>query len=63
MTVFLVDKQPGFGATAPGVTIPGKIEKMGYRGVETTEMVLDEAGWPSTRSSVARRVAARASTR
>ena len=43
MTVFLVDKQPGFGATAPGVTIPGKIEKMGYRGVETTEMVLDGA--------------------
>ena len=43
MTVFLVDKQPGFGATAPGVTILGKIEKMGYRGVETTEMVLDGA--------------------
>src|SRR5690348_15263228 len=41
MTTFLVDKQPGFGETAPGLTIPGKIDKMGYKGVETTEMVLD----------------------
>jgi alkylation response protein AidB-like acyl-CoA dehydrogenase len=41
MTTFLVDKEPGFGETAPGLTIPGKIEKMGYKGVETTEMVLD----------------------
>src|SRR6201995_1012015 len=41
MTTFLLEKQPGFGETAPGLTIPGKIEKMGYKGVETTEMVLD----------------------
>lgn len=41
MTTFLLEKQPGFGETAAGLTIPGKIEKMGYKGVETTEMVLD----------------------
>jgi alkylation response protein AidB-like acyl-CoA dehydrogenase len=42
MTTFLLEKEPGFGETAPGLTIPGKIEKMGYKGVETTEMVLDD---------------------
>ncbi|GAB3068860.1 acyl-CoA dehydrogenase family protein [Pedococcus soli] len=41
MTTFLVEKEPGFGETAQGVTIPGKIEKMGYKGVDTTELVLD----------------------
>jgi alkylation response protein AidB-like acyl-CoA dehydrogenase len=41
MTTFLIEKQPGFGETRPGLTIPGKIDKMGYKGVETTEMVLD----------------------
>ena len=41
MTTFLLEKEPGFGETAPGLTIPGKIEKMGYKGVETTEMMLD----------------------
>jgi alkylation response protein AidB-like acyl-CoA dehydrogenase len=43
MTTFLIDKEPGFGTTRPGLTIPGKIEKMGYKGVETTEMILDGA--------------------
>jgi alkylation response protein AidB-like acyl-CoA dehydrogenase len=41
MTTFLLEKEPGFGETAPGLTIPGKIEKMGYKGVETTEMILE----------------------
>ncbi len=41
MTTFLVEKEPGFGQTAPGVTIPGKIDKMGYKGVDTTELVLE----------------------
>jgi alkylation response protein AidB-like acyl-CoA dehydrogenase len=41
MTTFLVEKDEGFGETAQGVTIPGKIEKMGYKGVDTTEMVLE----------------------
>ena len=43
MTTFLLEKEPGFGETAQGVTIPGKIDKMGYKGVETTEMVLEGA--------------------
>jgi alkylation response protein AidB-like acyl-CoA dehydrogenase len=41
MTTFLVEKQEGFGETAPGVTVPGKIEKMGYKGVDTTELVFE----------------------
>lgn len=41
MTTFLIDKTEGFGETAQGVTVPGKIEKMGYKGVDTTELVLD----------------------
>ena len=42
MTTFLVEKTPGFGETAQGVTIPGKLHKMGYKGVETTEMILED---------------------
>ena len=41
MTTFLVEKQPGFGETAPGLTIPGKIDKMGYKGVDTTEAIFE----------------------
>jgi hypothetical protein len=41
MTTFLVEKEPGFGETAPGVAVPGKIEKMGYKGVDTTELVFE----------------------
>ena len=41
MTTFLVEKESGFGETAQGVTIPGKIDKMGYKGVDTTEMVFE----------------------
>ncbi len=48
MTTFLLEKEPGFGETAQGITIPGKIEKMGYKGVETTEMVMEGARVPAT---------------
>jgi alkylation response protein AidB-like acyl-CoA dehydrogenase len=41
MTTFLIEKEPGYGEVRPGLTIPGKIAKMGYRGIETTEMLLD----------------------
>ena len=41
MTTFLIDKESGFGETAQGVTVPGKIEKMGYKGVDTTELIFD----------------------
>jgi alkylation response protein AidB-like acyl-CoA dehydrogenase len=41
MTTFLIEKEAGFGETRPGLRIPGKLEKMGYKGVETTEMIMD----------------------
>ncbi|MDT7669430.1 MAG: hypothetical protein QOC74_2213 [Pseudonocardiales bacterium] len=41
LTCFLVDKPEGFGAVSPGLTIPGKLDKMGYKGVDTTEAVFD----------------------
>src|SRR2546421_4535894 len=47
-TSFLLEKEPGFGETAPGLSIPGKIEKMGYKGVETTEMVLSDHRVPAS---------------
>ena len=47
MTTFLIEKEPGFGETRPGLTIPGKIDKMGYKGVETTEMILDDVRLPA----------------
>jgi alkylation response protein AidB-like acyl-CoA dehydrogenase len=50
MTTFLVEKEPGFGATAPGLLVPGKIEKMGYKGVDTTELVFD--GYTTTDDQV-----------
>ncbi|TCJ22409.1 acyl-CoA dehydrogenase family protein [Nocardioides jejuensis] len=42
MTTFIVEKEAGFGETAQGVTVPGKIDKMGYKGVETTELILED---------------------
>ena len=41
MTTLLVEKPAGFGEVLPGLVVPGKIEKMGYKGVDTTEMVFD----------------------
>ncbi|NKY25832.1 acyl-CoA dehydrogenase family protein [Nocardia gamkensis] len=41
LTAFLLEKPAGFGEVAPGLTIPGKIHKMGYKGIDTTEMLLD----------------------
>ena len=48
MTTFLIEKPPGFGEVRPGLTIPGKIEKMGYKGVDTTELVMDNLRLPAT---------------
>ncbi|MDQ1482129.1 MAG: hypothetical protein QOF35_205 [Actinomycetota bacterium] len=50
MTTFLVDKDPGFGEVAPGLTVPGKLEKMGYMGVDTTELILD--GYATTTDQI-----------
>ena len=41
MSCLLIDKEPGFGEVAPGLSIPGKLDKMGYKGVDSTELVLD----------------------
>ncbi len=41
LTAFLVEKPTGFGQVLPGLTIPGKIDKMGYKGVDTTEALFD----------------------
>ncbi|MCW2889271.1 MAG: acyl-CoA dehydrogenase domain protein [Streptosporangiaceae bacterium] len=49
MTTFLIEKEPGFGEVAPGLTIPGKIEKMGYKGVDTTELLFDSYRLPADR--------------
>jgi len=42
LTAFLIEKPVGFGEVEPGLTIPGKIEKMGYKGVDTTELLFDD---------------------
>jgi alkylation response protein AidB-like acyl-CoA dehydrogenase len=51
MTTFLIEKEPGFGANpkVPGLTVPGKIEKMGYKGVDTTELILHDVRIPADR--------------
>jgi len=51
LTAFLVEKEPGFGPNpaVPGLTIPGKIEKMGYKGVDTTELILEDVRVPAAR--------------
>jgi len=40
MTCFICEKEPG-QSEVPGLTIPPKIKKMGYKGVESTELVFD----------------------
>ncbi len=50
LTAFLVDKESGFGETAPGLVVPGKIDKMGYKGVDTTELVFD--GYRTTSAQI-----------
>ncbi|MCH5641984.1 acyl-CoA dehydrogenase family protein [Gordonia sp. ABSL49_1] len=42
LTTFLIEKPSGFGEIKPGLTIPGKIEKMGYKGIDTTELIFDD---------------------
>jgi alkylation response protein AidB-like acyl-CoA dehydrogenase len=49
LTAFLIEKDSGFGQTRPGLTVPGKIPKMGYKGVDTTELLLDECRVPASR--------------
>src|SRR5660398_168398 len=48
LSTILVDKEAGFGNMGNGITVPGKIDKMGYKGVETTELVLENTRVPAT---------------
>jgi alkylation response protein AidB-like acyl-CoA dehydrogenase len=48
MTCFITEKEPG-AAENPGLTIPPKIRKMGYKGVESTELVYDGYRCPPER--------------
>ena len=41
LTAFLVEKPAGFGAVVPGLTIPGRLDKLGYKGIDTTELIFD----------------------
>jgi alkylation response protein AidB-like acyl-CoA dehydrogenase len=41
LTAFLVEKPAGFGEVAPGLIIPGKLDKLGYKGIDTTELIFD----------------------
>ena len=44
MTCFIAEKEPGVGQNTgeyAGLTVPPKIKKMGYKGVESTELVFD----------------------
>ena len=49
LTAFLIEKDAGYGETRPGLTVPGKIDKMGYKGVDTTELILDGCRVPADR--------------
>jgi alkylation response protein AidB-like acyl-CoA dehydrogenase len=51
MSTLLIEKEPGFGEnpSVPGLTVPGKIEKMGYKGVDTTELLLADVRVPASR--------------
>ncbi len=44
MTCFIAEKEPGVSENTgeyAGLTVPPKIKKMGYKGVESTELVFD----------------------
>jgi hypothetical protein len=41
LTAFLIEKPTGFGEVEPGLLIPGKIDKLGYKGIDTTELIFD----------------------
>jgi alkylation response protein AidB-like acyl-CoA dehydrogenase len=48
MTCFITEKEPGVAET-DGLTIPPQIKKMGYKGVESTELVYDGYRCPPER--------------
>jgi alkylation response protein AidB-like acyl-CoA dehydrogenase len=48
MTCFITEKEPG-AQESSGLTVPPQIRKMGYKGVESTELVYDGYRCPSGR--------------
>ncbi|MEI7913177.1 MAG: acyl-CoA dehydrogenase family protein [Mycobacteriaceae bacterium] len=50
LTAFLIEKPAGFGEVAPGLTVPGKLDKLGYKGIDTTELIFD--GYIASRDDV-----------
>jgi len=46
ISILMVEKEPG-AEKFEGITIPGNIEKMGYHGVETTELVFENHRVPA----------------
>jgi butyryl-CoA dehydrogenase len=46
MTAFVVEKEPGV-EEQPGLRIPGTLGKLGYKGVETTELLFDGFRMPA----------------
>jgi alkylation response protein AidB-like acyl-CoA dehydrogenase len=49
MTAFIIEKEPGV-QNQPGLTVPPQLKKLGYKGVESTELVFD--GFRTPASSV-----------
>ncbi len=52
MTCFVCEKEPGADTNSgqfAGLSIPPKIKKMGYKGVESTELVFEDYRCPSAR--------------
>ena len=47
MTAFIVEKEPGV-AQQRGLTIPAPLKKLGYKGVESTELIFDGFRVPAT---------------
>jgi alkylation response protein AidB-like acyl-CoA dehydrogenase len=48
MSMLIVEKEPGNPKPAPGLDVGKNIEKMGYKGVETTEMTFNDFRVPAT---------------
>ncbi|MDQ3646268.1 MAG: acyl-CoA dehydrogenase, partial [Actinomycetota bacterium] len=48
MSMLIVEKEPGVAQPAPGLDVGKNIEKMGYKGVETTEMSFSDYRIPQT---------------
>jgi butyryl-CoA dehydrogenase len=47
MTTFIVEKEPDVGQQ-PGLTVPPKLKKLGYKGVESTELVFEGFRTPAS---------------